>query len=267
MKLLFSSFLVFIVLSFGVYAQDDAISPDSNTLIVNNVNVFPGEKMNIIKLNLLALPIRTFTIQYERVIKKYLSAAIAVRYMPKATMPYKKWVYNRFGDNDPDAEEMLDNLLISNYAFTPEIRFYPGKKGYGKGFYLAPCYRYSRFTIDNLQYTFTDSDDYENQLDMSGTMTTNYGGFTIGVQWFLGEHLSLDWWIFTPLIGGEKTKLTGTTSESLSEEDQNIIREEFEDIDIPYTDLQIEVHEYGANIQFKGLMAGFSAGLALGFRF
>lgn len=259
----------FVVVFFGsnLKAQTDSNIANS-TVIDSNLTVMPESvKMNMIKINLLALPLKTFTLQYERIIKKYLSVALSVRYMPNGSVPYKNWIYNRFGDDDPDSKETIDNMKISNFAITPEVRFYVGKKGNGSGFYIAPSYRYAHFTLDNIEYSYVDDTDEESYIKMSGDMKANFGGFLLGAQWPLGKHLSLDWWIFAPFIGGERTSLSGTTSVPLSEEDQQSLREELEDIDIPYTNTEVQVNENGASIKLNGLMAGISAGLAFGVRF
>jgi len=246
-------------------AQTDSIPSDTSEFLQGDT-LDPGT-YNIVKINLFALPLKTITLQYERVINKFLSACLTGRYTPQSTVPFKGLIYNITGGDDPDTENTLDNMLISNYAISPELRFYLGKKGYGRGFYLAPAYRYAHFTIDKLEYTYTDSEDQENFINMSGKMTANYGGFMIGAQWALGKHLSLDWWIFAPFLGAEKTDLSGRTTEAIPEEDQEILRQDLESIDIPYTTTTAYVHEYGASLQLHGLMAGLSSGLAFGFRF
>ena len=259
----------FVIVFFGsnLKAQSDSNSSNS-TVIDSTLTVMPeSHKMNMIKINLLALPLKTFTLQYERVIKKYLSVALSVRYMPNGSVPYKNWIYNRFGDDDPESKETIDNMRISNYAITPEVRFYVGKKGYGSGFYISPSFRYAHFNLDNIEYSYVDDTDEESYINMSGKMNAYYGGFLLGTQWLLGEHLSLDWWIFAPFIGGEKTSLSGTTSVPLSEENQQILKENLEDVDIPYTDTEVQVNANGASIQLNGLIAGISAGLAFGVRF
>jgi len=264
--------LLVAMLLFGIF--NPALKAQSDTLVYGyDVNdstlssVTDDLRMNFVKINLLALPLRTITLQYERVIKKYLSVALAARYMPNASVPYKNWIYRRFGDDDPDFKEILDNMRISNYAITPEVRFYVGKKGFGKGFYIAPSYRFAHFTLSNIEYSFEDDTDEEIFVNMSGSMTANYGGFLLGAQWLLGKHLSLDWWIFAPFIGGEKTSLSGNSSVTMSEENQQILKENLEDLDIPYTNTEVEVYANGASLKLNGLVAGISAGLAFGVRF
>ena len=150
--LLATTFIV--LLAFNLVAQTDSIPADTNTVILSETVKPEVDKKNLVKINLFALALRTFTIQYERVINKHISVALAVRYMPNATVPYKNWIYNRYGEDDPEIKETLDNMKISNYAITPEVRFYLGNKGYGRGFYLAPSYRYAHFTIENLEYAY-----------------------------------------------------------------------------------------------------------------
>lgn len=253
--------------AFKTAAQTDSIPSDNNSVSSSKQEKTVEDKRNIIKLNLFALPLMTITLQYERVINKFLSVGVTGRYMPSMSVPYKNFIYNRYGGDDPDFKETLDNMRISNFAVTPEVRFYLGKKGYGRGFYLAPAFRHARFTIDNLEYTYTDDQDVESSINMSGNMIANYGGFTVGAQWALGKHLSLDWWIFAPFIGSERTNLSGNTTEPLSQEDQDNLKQNFEDIGIPYTTVTADVYDYGANVQLRGMMVGLSTGLALGIRF
>ncbi len=261
--------LAIIILSYGfnLFAQKDTISSDSSGLVSDkNLDTLVSTK-NIVKINLLAITLKTVTLQYERVINKFLSVALAGRYMPNASMPYKNWLYNSLDVDDPETKKMIDNMRIGNFAITPEVRFYLGKKGYGRGFYLAPSYRYAKFTLDNIEYSFTDDQGQDNSVKMSGIMTANYGGFTIGTQWALGKHLSLDWWIFAPFFGYESTDISGISSETLSEETQNILRQDLEDIEIPYTTTTVSVNENGASVHLRGLTTGVSVGLAFGVRF
>lgn len=259
--------ILFIFFSLTTVAQTDSSLYKTDTASSIQKTKSVESKMNIVKINLFALPLKTITLQYERVINKFLSVAISGRYMPSMTLPYKDFIYRQYGGDDPEMKEVLDNMQISNFAVSPEVRFYLGKKGFGRGFYLAPAYRHARFSIDNLEYTYTDDQDVENSILMSGNMIANYGGFTVGAQWALGKHLSLDWWIFAPFIGTERTNLSGNTSEALSQEDQNILKQSLEDIDLPYTTATADVQEYGASVQLKGVMVGLSTGLAFGVRF
>lgn len=93
---------------------------------------------NIFKVNLTALVLNNYMGQYERVLGKRVSVAISYRTMPESSVPFKSFILNQIDDPEGDAEEILNNLKLSNYAITPEIRFYMGKKGYGRGFYIAP---------------------------------------------------------------------------------------------------------------------------------
>ncbi len=54
---------------------------------------------------------------------------------------------------DPETEDIIRNLLISSYTVTPEVRFYLGKKGYSKGFYLSLFYRYGHYEVSNVTHT------------------------------------------------------------------------------------------------------------------
>jgi len=259
--------ILFIYYGSPAIAQTDSIPSEADATTVTKKTKPVESKLNIVKINLFALPLKTITLQYERVINKFLSVGITGRYMPSMSMPYKNFIYNQYGGDDPEVKEVLDNMRISNFAVSPEVRFYLGKKGYGRGFYLAPAYRHARFSIDNLEYTFTGDQDIENSITMSGNMIANYGGFTVGAQWALGKHLILDWWIFAPFIGTERTNFSGNTNDALSQEDQYSLKQSLENIDLPYTTVTADVHEYGASVQLHGMMVGLSTGLAFGVRF
>jgi len=258
-----------LILAFSLIIVNLMAQADKSTT-VNGSNTGSNSeihKPNIIKINLLALPLRTLTIQYERVINKTISVALAGRVMPQGGLPFKNWFFSRLGDSDPEVQETIDDMQLSNFAITPEIRIYISKDGFGNGFYLAPSYRFAQYNISNLNNTFFNSEDQENSLSISGRINAHYGGLTMGTQWSFGKYFSLDWWIFAPFIGVERTNINGKAALPLTEEDKLDLIEDIESIDILYTTITYDVHTYGADIQVRGLMAGISAGIALGFRF
>jgi hypothetical protein len=257
-----------LLLSCRLNAQSDSVAPSPSTMVTLQTEQASSFQNNIIKLNVTALFIKNFTFQYERIIKKYLSGAIAVRFMPNGTLPYKNYFYNRFGDDDPDAQETIDNMKVSNFAITPEVRFYVGKKGFGQGFYIAPSYRFAKFNISNIEYIYTDEEDQDNTILMSGKLTANYGGFVVGAQWFLGKRITLDWWIFGPLWGIENSNFSGNSNYPLTEEDKAQIEENVNDLDIPGTSVEVTFpDDYSVSLQLHGPIYGVAFGLAFGFRF
>ncbi|HDO27003.1 MAG TPA: DUF3575 domain-containing protein [Bacteroidetes bacterium] len=260
--------VLMVCLLFSLNAQTNTVAPDTLDSVLSGTIDSGVVRMNFIKLNLTSLLMKNISVQYERVFNKLLSGAIAVRVMPTTTVPYMFLAYKTFGDGDPNAEEVIKKIKVSNFAITPEIRFYLGKKGYGRGFYIAPCYRYARFNISNLEYNYGDiPGGQDSTIILSGHLTANTGGFMLGAQWTFGKHLSLDWWIFGPLIGVENSILSGVSTVPLSEEIQNDIRENLNKLDIPYTKKTIYVDQNGASLQAHGLLAGIRVGLAFGIKF
>jgi len=251
----------------GLKAQTDNPAQDSIMYNLPKATETAAVKMNIIKLNLLSPFFKNISIQYERVINKFLSVAVSARYMPGISIPYVNLMYNLSGSTDPATEDAIKGMRMSNFAISPEVRFYVGKKGYGRGFYVAPNYRYAQFKINNLQYIYTNYPAGDSSLTFSGNLNVHYGGVLLGAQWALGKHLSLDWWFFGPLVGIENSDINISSSLPLSEEDQNDLRQNLENLNIPHTQKTVNVNENGGSLKLHGLMAGFNFGLALGVKF
>lgn len=257
-----------LILSARLIAQTDSVAPSPSTMVTLQTEQATSFENNIIKLNVTALFVKNFTFQYERIIKKYLSAALTVRFMPNGSIPYKNYVYNQFGDDDPQAQETIDNLKINNFAITPEVRFYLGKKGFGQGFYIAPSYRYAKFNVSNIEYNYGDDDSEDNTILMSGKLSSNYGGFVLGAQWLFGKHVTLDWWIFGPLFGVENSNFSGSSSYKLTAGDKAQIEENFYTLDIPGTTVDVTFpDDYTVDVTMHGPLYGVAFGLAVGFRF
>ncbi len=53
--------------------------------------------------------------------------------MPASTLPFQNLIVKQVGD-DPDTKKIIEDFRLSNYAITPEVRFYAGKKGMEEAF-------------------------------------------------------------------------------------------------------------------------------------
>jgi hypothetical protein len=243
--LFFISFLS--VVAVGTYAQD---TEDGTTV--------PAK--NLLKVNLLSLPLSNFSFEYERVIGRKITVGLGYRFMPKGGVPLKSTIANLA--DDPETERQLDLLETSNSAITPEIRFYMGKEAL-RGFYLAPFARFSNYKAEG-PFEFTVNNTTQT-IPLTGKLNTVTGGLLIGAQWKLGGKVYLDWWMLGPQYGSSKGNLDGR--KSLSAQEQQALRDELEDLEIPFADTKTTVDANGARMDITGPWAGVRAGLCLGIRF
>lgn len=224
-------------------------------------------KMNLIKINLTGIPIRNYSGQYERVLNKVISVGLSYRNMPEGNLPFKKQILNSIDDNDTESKHIVNNFRLSNYAITPEIRFYFGKKGYGQGFYIAPFYRNAGYEGSNFDVEYTDDNNKDQIISLSGDIKSNTFGILFGAQWSLGKYLVLDWWILGPHIGGAKGSLIGNSSRALSEADQADIKQILDDFDIPLVNKEVIVNTNSAEMNLDGIFGGLRAGITFGIKF
>ncbi|WP_421945570.1 DUF3575 domain-containing protein [Pedobacter sp.] len=222
---------------------------------------------NIIKLNLLSLPLKNINVEYERGLTQRISAAIGIRYMSKGSIPFANSIAELLNDDEDNWNERIKTAKLGNQAITATIRFYMGK-GNLKGIYIAPFGRYARYSAA-LDYPFeveNGTTSYSQDIYLSGDLTTLTGGILFGSQFNLGKHLSLDWWILGPHYGGSNGSIAG--KKPLTANEQQALREQLEEIkDLPIVKATYTVDANGAVVDFKGPWAGVRAGLSLGFRF
>lgn len=220
------------------------------------------EKKNIIKLNLPALALKNISLQYERAVGKRISLALTARYMPDGKLPLLSLAQDI--SDDPDFNRQIGNVNFGNYAIIPEMRFYVGRHGAFRGFYLGPFANIGRFNI-SLPYEYDDDDGNTKTIPMSGNINSITGGIMFGAQWKLSNAISLDWWILGPNYGTSKGVISG--KKALSQQDQQDLRDALDDLDIPLTKFTYVVDGNGATINAKGPWAGLRAGICLGIRF
>ncbi len=259
------------------FTERDSPNHLSNNLSVSSLStsssVFNGNyyddaykpKKNLLKLNLTALPLRNYSVQFERVLGKRVSIAVAYRNMPEGELPMKDFIIEQVGSEDQDAVDAINSFTLSNYAITPEIRFYMGKKGYGRGFYIAPFFRNASYAGGNLLFKYNDDDNNEQSITLSGDIKANTVGLLLGAQWSLSKLLVLDWWIVGPHYGTSKGEFNGKTSLSLEEQEE--VRQNLEDFDIPMVKKTVSVNANGAKMVVDGPWTGVRAGISLGIKF
>jgi hypothetical protein len=270
-RLLILSLLIACKLPFVNAQEVPLVAPaDSVKISADTVKVSADAvkiSKNLIKFNLTSALIKNYSLQYERILSRVVSVAVSFRIMPESGIPYTDNIFRWFDITDPDTKNVIENTIIGNYAITPEIRFYTGKKKYGNGFYFSLFYRYGHYTVSNALIPYdTDSGD-EVTLNTSGDVSSHTGGFMLGAQWALGKHICLDWWILGPQFGVSSGNMISFSSDPLSEVDQQDIADELNGIDIPMFKQTVNVTADKVSMIFDGPWAGIRAGLSLGIKF
>lgn len=230
----------------------------------------PGK--NIIKTNLAGFALRNYNLTYERMLSKKTSFNLGFRTMPSGPVLFKDRIISSIEDagtsTSVDARKEVESIRMSNFAVTPEIRFYAGKRGYGHGFYFSLFYRYARHELGNISVDYENNAGSTSTATLNGSLTSNTGGFMLGSQWVMGKRVVLDWWILGPHFGVGKGTLTGTNSTPISSADQSSLRTELEDVldAVPFVKNVIDVNANGAKVSLSGPWAGVRGGLCLGIR-
>lgn len=229
-----------------------------------NDTVAVHEKSNIVKINLSALVIKNVSLQFEHKIAKRVSFAANVHYMPFGKLPFLSTVEKAI--DDPSVP--VNKLKLGRIGVTPEVRFYVGKKGALRGFYLAPFANYTKYKND-LPIIYSNGLVDKTGI-FNGNISTITGGLLFGAQWKLGRSVYLDWWIIGPNYGTAKGDLVLSTT--LTTVEQTELRNQIEDIvaDAPFDQIvkSYSVSSTGAVINAKGPWAGIRGlGFNLGIRF
>ena len=257
--------LLFTLLLFAIFAgQAQTVYV---TTLADKRGATGTEAMNMFKVNLPALVLKNISVQYERVLSQKTAVALNLRIMPPSTIPFKNLILKSVGDDEPDTKETIEKLRLSNFAITPEFRWYVGKTGYGEGFYIAPFYRFASYKSNDLIFFYDDDLSNQQSITMTGKLTSHTGGLLIGAQWLFGTHVVLDWWILGLNYGAGTGNFSGITSQSLSASEQDNLRQELEDLEIPFTNKTVTVTSNGANLKLDGPWGGLRAGICLGIRF
>ena len=234
--------------------------------IVNDKpSMVPEDKMNIIKTNITGYAFRNINLSYERSINRWFAVNVGFGTVVEGKVPFM----NAFlSDED---EKNFQNLKIKATNFTIEPRFYIGE-GYGKGFYFAPYYRYSKVSTNTFDFTY-DYNAFGTTIPIPlkglGDAYGNSGGLMVGAQFFLNEQHSfvLDFWIAGAHYGSGKGDFSLTSNVVLTPEMQAQLKNEIENLDVPFVDYTVETNANGARVKVDGPWAGFRSGFSLGYRF
>lgn len=221
---------------------------------------------SILKLNLPALALNTYQLQSEYLLHRKFSLVLSVRYMPSGKIPYSGKLASLI---DEISKADLSNASLDNYAVSPEIRYYLGRNGMGRGFYLASFFRIARYrgSYADLSIDFEldiENGSYQRAVTIDGKLNSLTAGIYVGKQWRFARKFYLDWWI----VGGSYGRGNGFFSADLplDEAEQELIREELTvSTEYPLIRFQPRVNASGINTYVESFWAGIRTGLCLGF--
>ena len=186
----------------------------------------------VLKLNLSALTLGTYSLQYEKVLGNRISFALGAGYRPVKRIPFANTVekYIDAADSRIDyislANVKKSESTIGTFNLTPEFRFYLGKnKSAPIGTYIAVFGRYNSYF--GKAPVFVDM-EYRGAmarlvLPVDTQIKTYSGGLMLGKQFRLGNHFTFDWFI----IGGHYGKVTvhGESKQDLEGYDEQFIKD------------------------------------------
>jgi hypothetical protein len=229
---------------------------------------------NVLKLQLTPLIFNSYGVQFEKMVNERISIAVSSSYMPSFSNFLKNQVETYY--DDPQSLDDLQSLDFKRFSFTPEVRFYLGKKEGPRGFYIAPYLNYSSYQLSLDNFTVTlDSEgvpeeyqgEFSRNFNLNGAIKGISGGVLFGTQFKLGKSAYLDWWILGASYGGSNGDLEVISSQPLSQEWQDAVRDRVNEIDIPFVEINTTVSANGATSTLSGPWANVRTGLSLGFKF
>jgi len=232
---------------------------------------------NAVKVNLLPLVGETFALEYERALTKRISVGAMFSTRAEKSLPMMGTIESYLKDDEPELLDVLKKSTLGATSFALEARFYTGKKGAFKGFYLAPYFKHTSYavgapitaTVERTVGGSTYSEDIE--ITASGKLKASTVGLGFGLQFPIGRYLVIDWRIAGPGIGTGKGTLSGTTDRKLSAVEQAEFRKELDKLtkdDTPYVRIvSKEVNENGLEFKTDSPWANVRTGLSVGFRF
>lgn len=219
------------------------------------------EGKNMVKFNFSSLAFKGYNIQYERQVSTKITVALSYGMIPFSTIPYKSYIKKQV--YIPDVN--IGDYKLGTSIFTPEARYYFGKKGAFHGFYLAAYARISSYKIEG-PVSYSAASGTKQDAEFAGKLKTITGGIMAGSSWQLSDKLYLDWWIAGGSFGRETGKFT--TSLQLSPDDQASLKKTLDSISLSGITLESEVNSNSAIVKSSGIIIGVRGfGLNLGFRF
>jgi hypothetical protein len=172
----------------------------------------------------------------------------------------------------------INKLRVVHYAFTPEIRFYLGKKGYGEGFYIAPFYRNGYYEAKGVGLDFLKDNGQDDTLQFNAQIKSNTFGILLGAQWKLGKRFMLDMQFFGPHFGNSTLVITGRPRYEMTiDEQDNLealgqflseeVRNNLINAGVPFKNEIIKKDPNRIQLKANSIWGGLRAGITLGWKF
>ncbi len=219
------------------------------------------EGKNMGKVNLSAFAFKGFNLQYERQVSPKVTVGLSYSAIPLSTIAFKSYIKKQV--YNPDIN--IADYRLGTSIFTPEVRYYFGKKGAFHGFYLAPYVRIGSYKIEG-PIAYSNSNGAKENADFEGKFNSITGGLMIGSSWQLSDRFYLDWWIAGASFGGERGNFTAATQ--LTNGDQASLKRKLESVSLAGITIKSEVNSSGATVTTSGSMVGVRGlGINLGIRF
>ncbi len=210
---------------------------------------------------------KNYSFKYEKTVSKKIAAVISFRYMPSAALPFANNNCKTFSYGAGNNNDYIDNLRLSNIAFTPELRIYLNRQPGRSGFYIAPFYRYAGFSNKNFIVDFTNDVGHVKSIRLWGNLTSTTTGVLIGAQWRLPKKFFFNWWLLGPHYNSSNGLFSGNCSFLLSSNEQDELRKQLYNIHTPFAESKTRVGAQNTSFQLARLDGGLRGGLSIGVRF
>jgi uncharacterized protein YdeI (BOF family) len=225
--------------------------------------VFAQEQLgkNMFKINVPALVIGSINGQYERQVTSRITVALGYNTIPKSALAFRGFI----SDQIDDESVVIEDFKLGTSIFTPEVRFYLGKHGAFRGFYLAPYARIGRYNVEG-PVNYTSSTNVTRNAYFTGKLNSVSGGLLMGSNFRLSNKFYLDWWILGASIGSGNGNFVTTTP--LTANEQTALKQQLDRLNLPLTKLESQVSNSGAAVTTNGTLVGVRGlGINLAFRF
>lgn len=227
----------------------------------------------IIKWNLLALPLRSFSFQYEHWVYPNVSVALGLRYQPVGKIPLGKTILNSMTNPGLMVQDFVNNAELGNWNVMPEVRYYVyehKKQGVNRkleGIYLAPFLRMGKYALD-WNYAFEKNNGEYSYYGFTGSGFATTYGVLLGCQWRLAPKWKLDIWLSGPQYGIMNTKLHADVDlTNLLPSEKRRLTVFFEDVRIGGNKLTANITDYTIDGHIRLRIIGLRSGLTIGYTF